>query len=89
LGAVRVEPQPLVGGEFHRLVRQRQVADDRVVQVLDTAAVEPHAVRRPPGAEDQIDDAYRSKYRRYAAAIIDHITSDEARSATIELVPRQ
>jgi hypothetical protein len=44
------------------------------------------------GAEDdlndQIDAAYRTKYRRYAASIIDSITSSKARSATIKLVPR-
>jgi hypothetical protein len=38
--------------------------------------------------DDQIDDAYRTKYRRYAASIIDHITSMEARSTIIKLVPR-
>jgi hypothetical protein len=37
---------------------------------------------------DQIDAVYRSKYRRYAASIIGHIVSPEARSATIKLVPR-
>jgi hypothetical protein len=37
---------------------------------------------------EQIDAAYRTKYRRYAASIISHITSPEARSATIKLVPR-
>jgi hypothetical protein len=37
---------------------------------------------------DQIDAAYRAKYRRYAASIISHITSPEARSATIKLAPR-
>jgi hypothetical protein len=37
---------------------------------------------------DQIDAAYRTKYRRYAASIISHIVSPEARSATIKLVPR-
>lgn len=36
---------------------------------------------------DQIDAAYRSKYHRYAASIIDHITSPQARAATIRLVP--
>jgi hypothetical protein len=36
---------------------------------------------------DQIDAAYRTKYRRYAASIISHIVSAEARSATIKLVP--
>lgn len=37
---------------------------------------------------DEIDAAYRTKYHRYAAGIIDHITSPEARVATLELVPR-
>jgi hypothetical protein len=32
--------------------------------------------------------AYRTKYRSYAAGIIDHITSPEARAATLKLVPR-
>ena len=37
---------------------------------------------------DQVDEAYRSKYRRYAASIINSVLSTEARSATIKLVPR-
>lgn len=37
---------------------------------------------------DQIDAAYRSKYRRYPASIIGAVVSPQARSATIELVPR-
>src|SRR5438034_795072 len=37
---------------------------------------------------DQIDAAYRTKYRRYAPSIVSHIVSAEARSATIKLVPR-
>jgi hypothetical protein len=37
---------------------------------------------------DQIDAAYRTKYRRYAASIISSIVSPKARSATIKLVPR-
>src|SRR5574337_934552 len=35
---------------------------------------------------DQIDAAYRTKYRGYAASIISTIVSPEARSATIKLV---
>jgi hypothetical protein len=38
--------------------------------------------------DDQIDAAYRTKYRRYAASIVAHVVSPEARSATINLVPR-
>ena len=37
---------------------------------------------------DQIDAQYRAKYRRFAARIISAILSPEARSATINLVPR-
>ena len=37
---------------------------------------------------DQVDAAYRTKYRRYAAAIIDSITGPQARAATVRLVPR-
>jgi hypothetical protein len=37
---------------------------------------------------DQIDDVYRTKYRRYAGSIIDSTLSPKARSATIKLVPR-
>jgi hypothetical protein len=40
-----------------------------------------------PDLNDQIDAAYRTKYRRYAASIIEAITSPEARAATIKLVP--
>ena len=41
-----------------------------------------------PDLNDQIDAAYRTKYRRYAASIVNHIVSPAARSATIKLVPR-
>jgi len=38
--------------------------------------------------DDQLDAAYRTKYRRYAASIVNHIVSPQARSATIKLMPR-
>jgi hypothetical protein len=41
-----------------------------------------------PGLNDQIDAAYRTKYRRYAASIVESIVTPEARSATIRLAPR-
>lgn len=37
---------------------------------------------------DQIDVAYRTKYHRYAANIVNSILTPEARAATIKLVPR-
>ena len=36
---------------------------------------------------DQIDAAYRAKYRRYAPSIIDTIVSPQARATTLRLVP--
>ncbi len=38
---------------------------------------------------DQIDAAYRMKYHRYASSIINNVTSSDARSATIKLVPHE
>lgn len=35
-----------------------------------------------------IDAAYRAKYRRYAASIINSIVTPQARSATLKLTPR-
>jgi len=37
---------------------------------------------------EQIDTAYRTKYRRYAASIINSTLTPEARAATLKLVPR-
>jgi hypothetical protein len=36
---------------------------------------------------EEIDAAYRTKYRRYAASIVDTIVSPQARAATLRLVP--
>lgn len=41
-----------------------------------------------PGINDQIDAAYRTKYRRYAATYVPPMLSPEARAATVKLVPR-
>jgi hypothetical protein len=38
--------------------------------------------------DDELDAVYRTKYRRYAANIVDTVLSAEARSATLKLVPR-
>ena len=36
---------------------------------------------------DAIDEAYRSKYRRYGARYVDPMLASEARAATLQLVP--
>ena len=41
-----------------------------------------------PDINEQIDAAYRIKYRRYAASIINSTLTSEARSATLKLAPR-
>ena len=41
-----------------------------------------------PNRQEQIDAAYRTKYRRYAGSIVNSTLTPEARSATIRLVPR-
>lgn len=41
-----------------------------------------------PTINNQIDAAYRAKYRRYAANIVNSILTAQARSATIKLMPR-
>ena len=38
---------------------------------------------------DEIDDAYRAKYRHYAANIVNSVLTPQARSATLRLVPRE
>jgi hypothetical protein len=39
-------------------------------------------------SNDRIDAEYRSKYRRYAASIVNSVLTPQARAATIKLVPR-
>jgi hypothetical protein len=41
-----------------------------------------------PTLTDQLDAAYRTKYRRYAKSIVDSILTPPARAATLKLVPR-
>ncbi len=38
--------------------------------------------------DDEVDSAYRAKYRRYAGRILNSVLTPEARSTTIRLVPR-
>jgi hypothetical protein len=38
--------------------------------------------------DNEVDGAYRAKYRRYAGSILNSVLTPEARSATLKLVPR-
>jgi hypothetical protein len=42
-----------------------------------------------PAVADQVDTAYRNKYRRHGAQYVNSVTTAEARSTTIKLVPRE
>jgi hypothetical protein len=44
-------------------------------------------VRHGDDLNDQIDAAYRTRYSRYAASVIDAIVSPQARAATLRVVP--
>jgi hypothetical protein len=41
-----------------------------------------------PALHDQIDEAYRTKYRRHGAQYVDMVVSQDARAATIRLVAK-
>ena len=45
-------------------------------------------VEPDPGVGDELDAAYRSKYRRYAENIVGSVLTPAARAATLKLVPR-
>src|SRR5437764_335388 len=51
LGGVGEERQAGIGGEVEAVVRQMQVADDGMVEVLDAGVVEADVVRGPAGTE--------------------------------------
>ncbi len=38
--------------------------------------------------DDEVDAAYRAKYRRYAGSILNSVLTPEARSTTLKLLPR-
>jgi len=73
------------GSAWFRGVQSRHEGQIRVGDVVkDVSFIE----EPDPAINDQIDAAYATKYRRYAASIISHINGSEARAATIKLVPR-
>ena len=80
---------------YVRSVNGRTAAWFRGTQVRHEGRIEAGGIEKDvtfvdadPDINDQIDAAYRTKYRRYAASIIGTILSPEARSATIKLAPR-
>jgi hypothetical protein len=72
-----------VGGWFRRAAASQQGR-------IRAGGIERDVSFAEPGDDDQraIDDAYRSKYARYAAAYVDPIVSPAAAAATLRLEPR-
>src|SRR5437879_2305354 len=80
---------------YVRSVNGRTAAWFRGTQVRHEGRIEAGGIEKDvtfvdadPDINDQIDAAYRTKYRRYAASIVNHIVSPAARPATIKLRPR-
>jgi hypothetical protein len=81
---------------YVRSVRGRTGAWFRGTQVCHEGRIQAGGVEKDvtfveetgPEINEQIDAAYRTKYHRYAANIVNSIISPGARSATIKLVPR-
>ena len=40
------------------------------------------------GIDEELDAAYRAKYRRYSANIVNSVLTPQAKAATVKLVPR-
>jgi hypothetical protein len=87
---------PYGGGLYVRSVNGPSAAWFRGTQVRHEGRISAGGVDRDVafadaghGLDDEIDTAYRGKYRRYAKNITDSITSPAARSTTIQLLPRQ
>jgi hypothetical protein len=81
---------------YVRAVNGREGAWFRGTQVRHEGHVQAGGVSRDvsfqeadPGINDQIDNAYRTKYRHYSANIVNSVLTPGARSSTIKLVPRQ
>jgi hypothetical protein len=73
-----------VTSAWYRGVQQRHEGHVRASGIArDVTFIEAH------DDDDAIDAAYRAKYRSYAESILDHITSPEARSTTLRLIPRR
>jgi hypothetical protein len=87
-----------VGDDLYvRSVRGRGSAWFRGVQIRHEGRIAAGGVTKDVTVVDvageadlnaQIDAAYRSKYRRYAASIVNSTLTPQARAATLRLVPR-
>jgi hypothetical protein len=80
---------------YVRSVRGRTSAWFRGTQTRHQGHVEAGGVSKDvtfadPGAglDEELDAAYRAKYRRYSANIVNSVLTPQAKAATVKLVPR-
>ncbi|HEX5606873.1 MAG TPA: DUF2255 family protein, partial [Candidatus Binatia bacterium] len=80
---------------YVRSVNGRNAAWFRGTQVRREGRIETGGLHRDvtvvdvdPEINDQLDAAYRTKYRHYAASIVNSIMTSKARSTTMKVVPR-
>jgi len=80
---------------FIRSVRGARGAWFRAVQATHEGRISGGGVTKDvvfeeagPSVNDQVDAAYRTKYRRYAGRILNSCLTPEARSTTLRIVPR-
>jgi hypothetical protein len=80
---------------FVRSVRGRTAAWFRGTQVRHEGRISAGGVTKDitfldahDELEERIDDAYRSKYRRYSPSIVGSVLTPHARSTTLKLTPR-
>jgi hypothetical protein len=76
-------PPTAPGTGWHRVARRSHAGRIRAGGVERDVTIED----ADGAVNEQVDAAYRVKYRRYAG-IVGSITNDEARSTTLRLVPR-
>jgi hypothetical protein len=72
-------------GAWFRAAQERHEAVIQADKVrVEVTMLEEH----DPAVNDQIDAAYRAKYRRYGSEYVDPIVAPHARATTLRLVPR-
>jgi hypothetical protein len=72
------------GTGWHRVARAGHAARVRAGGVERDVIVED----APPGTYDAVDAAYRAKYGRRYASIVEGITDEQARATTLRLLGR-
>ena len=71
------------GTGWHRVARTSREGRIRAGGVEKDVTIED----ADGAVNDQVDEAYKAKYHRYAANIVDSVTNEESRATTLKLTP--